>query len=90
MCCCRIRDAAKRRPSDPSYDPRSVHIPDDWFKRHKVSDGQQQWWRFKAQNFDSVLLFKMGKFYEVGRGRGWAGCRCKQAAHAWNSHVFGI
>jgi hypothetical protein len=32
----------------------------------KVSEGQQQWWSFKAAHFDSVLLFKMGKFYEVG------------------------
>ena len=32
-----------------------------------MSEGQQQWWGFKAQNFDSVLLFKCGKFYEVGR-----------------------
>ncbi len=31
----------------------------------KISEGQQQWWTFKAKNFDSVLLFKMGKFYEV-------------------------
>ncbi|GFH06764.1 DNA mismatch repair protein, partial [Haematococcus lacustris] len=31
----------------------------------KVSEGQQQWWRFKAAHFDSVLLFKMGKFYEM-------------------------
>ena len=25
----------------------------------------QQWWAFKAQHFDTVLLFKMGKFYET-------------------------
>ena len=34
---------------------------------NKVSEGQQQWWQFKARHFDSVLLFKMGKFYEVSR-----------------------
>jgi len=37
-------------------------------QEQKVSDGQQQWWGVKAQNFDSVLLFKQGKFYEVGAG----------------------
>lgn len=26
----RIRDAAKRRPDDPEYDPRTLHIPDTW------------------------------------------------------------
>ncbi len=31
----------------------------------KVTPGQTQWWRFKQQNFGSVLLFKMGKFYEM-------------------------
>ena len=31
----------------------------------QVSPGQQQWWEIKARNFDSVLLFKMGKFYEM-------------------------
>jgi DNA mismatch repair protein MSH6 len=31
-----------------------------------VSPGQAQWWRFKAAHFDSVIMFKMGKFYEVG------------------------
>ena len=30
-----------------------------------MSPGQQQWWEIKARNFDSVLLFKMGKFYEM-------------------------
>lgn len=38
------------------------------FKTAKVSEGQQQWWQFKSTHFDSVLLFKMGKFYEVRRG----------------------
>ena len=31
----------------------------------QISPGQQQWWEAKARNFDSVLLFKMGKFYEM-------------------------
>jgi DNA mismatch repair protein MSH6 len=31
----------------------------------QVTEAQQQWWNFKADNFDSVLLFKVGKFYEV-------------------------
>ncbi|PNW83581.1 hypothetical protein CHLRE_05g235750v5 [Chlamydomonas reinhardtii] len=61
----RIRDAAKRRPDDPEYDPRTLHIPDTWFKDAKVSEAQQQWWNLKAANFDSVLLFKVGKFYEM-------------------------
>jgi hypothetical protein len=36
----------------------------------QVTEAQQQWWGFKADNFDSVLLFKVGKFYEVREGEG--------------------
>ncbi|EFJ45822.1 hypothetical protein VOLCADRAFT_105835 [Volvox carteri f. nagariensis] len=60
-----IRDANQRRPDHPEYDPRTLYIPPGWFKEFKISEGQQQWWNFKAHNFDSVLLFKMGKFYEM-------------------------
>lgn len=60
-----IRDAKKRRPSDPGYDHTSIHIPPDWFVKEKISAGQRQWWDFKALNWDAVLLFKMGKFYEL-------------------------
>ena len=61
----RIRDASKLRPADPEYDPSTLHIPTNWFKQEKISPGQQQWWEFKSKNFDAVLLFKMGKFYEI-------------------------
>jgi hypothetical protein len=37
-------------------------LPVGWLQ---VTEAQQQWWNFKADNFDSVLLFKVGKFYEV-------------------------
>lgn len=60
-----IKDASGRRKGDPLYDASTLHIPAGWFKQEKVSPGQQQWWTFKSENFDSVLLFKMGKFYEM-------------------------
>jgi len=60
-----LRDAKRRRPGEPGYDPRTLYIPPSWFKDWKVSEGQKQWWNFKAANFDSVLMFKMGKFYEM-------------------------
>jgi DNA mismatch repair protein MSH6 len=66
-----IRDAKGRRPDDPNYDPRTLHVPPAWFKDAKVTEAQQQWWRFKAANFGSVLLFKVGKFYEVRRLVEW-------------------
>ena len=67
-----IRDAKGRRPHDADYDPSTLLLPSSFPKlrdangvQWTVSPGQTQWWRFKAQNFDSVLLFKMGKFYEM-------------------------
>ncbi len=38
-----IRDAARRRPGQPGYSPRTLHIPPGWFKQAKVSEGQRQW-----------------------------------------------
>ncbi|GAX83197.1 hypothetical protein CEUSTIGMA_g10623.t1 [Chlamydomonas eustigma] len=62
----KIMGAKKRRPGQEDYDPGTLYTPPSWFKVNKVSEGQQQWcWQFKAANFDSVLLFKMGKFYEM-------------------------
>jgi DNA mismatch repair protein MSH6 len=61
----RIRDARGRKPGDAGYDRRTLHGPTQWFKDAKVTEAQQQWWRFKAANFDGVLLFKVGKFYEM-------------------------
>jgi DNA mismatch repair protein MSH6 len=57
-----IRDANKRRPSDADYDPSTCYLPPDWFKEHRVSDGQRQWWEFKTKYWDAVMLFKMGKY----------------------------
>lgn len=48
--------------------------------RLQVTEAQQQWWNFKAANFDSVLLFKVGKFYEVGGGSAAAAAATTQQA----------
>ncbi|GMH33654.1 hypothetical protein BSKO_01488 [Bryopsis sp. KO-2023] len=61
----KIKDAYGKKPTDKGYDPSSVFIPDGWFKKHNISEGQKQWWEFKKWNFDSILMFKMGKFYEL-------------------------
>lgn len=71
-----IKDKKMRRPSDSKYDPSTLHIPSQWFKANKISEGQRQWWEFKSQNFDSVLLFKMGKFYELFEMDAHVGAEC--------------
>ena len=72
----KIKDANRRRPSDPDYNPNTLYIPPDWFKTQKVSEGQRQWWDFKAANWGSVLLFKMGKFYEMFEMDAHLGAEC--------------
>ena len=68
----RRRDARGRKVTEHGYDPSTLALPDSfpkcvdsYGKAFTVSPGQAQWWRFKAQHFDSVIMFKMGKFYEL-------------------------
>ncbi|CAI7834354.1 unnamed protein product, partial [Closterium sp. NIES-53] len=57
------RDGKRRPPSHPDYDPTTLFLPDAFLKN--LSEGQRQWWQFKAMHLNKVLLFKMGKFYEL-------------------------
>jgi DNA mismatch repair protein MSH6 len=64
------RDGRGRVPSDPEFDSRTIKMPRDWAKTLNVNGGkltpaQKQWWDFKRNNFDCVLFFKVGKFYEL-------------------------
>lgn len=58
-----IRDANGRRPDDPMYNPRTLQVPAAFLKDQ--TPAMAQWWAFKAQNMDTVLFFKVGKFYEL-------------------------
>ncbi|XP_031505729.1 DNA mismatch repair protein MSH7 [Nymphaea colorata] len=58
-----IRDANGRRPGDPLYDKRTLHIPPDALK--KMSTTQRQYWSLKSQYMDVIIFFKVGKFYEL-------------------------
>uniref|UniRef100_A0A1B0F0L9 DNA mismatch repair protein n=1 Tax=Phlebotomus papatasi TaxID=29031 RepID=A0A1B0F0L9_PHLPP len=58
-----IRDAKKRRPDHPDYDPNTLYVPDSFMKN--LTPGMYQWWVMKAQHNDCVILFKVGKFYEL-------------------------
>ncbi|XP_071443543.1 DNA mismatch repair protein Msh6 [Hetaerina americana] len=58
-----IMDAQRRRPDDPDYNPRTLHVPED-FKKN-LTPAMRQWWEIKAHHFDCVLFFKVGKFYEL-------------------------
>jgi DNA mismatch repair protein MSH6 len=58
-----IRDKERRRPDDPDYNPRTLHVPDSFLRDQ--TPAQRQWWEFKADYYDVILFFKMGKFYEI-------------------------
>ncbi|XP_073141498.1 DNA mismatch repair protein MSH7 isoform X2 [Henckelia pumila] len=59
----RIKDASGRNLGDPSYDKRTLYIPPDALS--KMSASQRQYWDVKRQYMDTVLFFKVGKFYEL-------------------------
>ena len=60
------RDAKGRKASDPDFDPRTLTLPKPKSKfDFKRTPAQEQWWEFKAQNMDAIVMFKVGKFYEI-------------------------
>ncbi|KAM9564729.1 DNA mismatch repair protein Msh6 isoform 1-T1 [Guaruba guarouba] len=57
------RDARRRRQNDPDYDPCTLYVPEDYL--NKCTPGMRRWWQLKSQNFDAVIFYKVGKFYEL-------------------------
>lgn len=58
-----IRDRDRRRPDHPDYNPRTLYVPEDFLNQQ--TPGLRQWWELKSRHYDTVLFFKMGKFYEL-------------------------
>ena len=62
------KDSEGRPVDHPDYNPRTLKVDHNELERHlggKISPGVKQWWDIKAQYYDTVLLFKTGKFYEM-------------------------
>lgn len=59
----RRKDGKKRRQSDDDYDPTTLYVPDDFLNRN--TPGMRRWWQLKADMFDTVIFYKVGKFYEL-------------------------
>ncbi|KAG9414908.1 DNA mismatch repair protein msh6 [Aphanomyces cochlioides] len=57
------RDKQGRKPDHPEYDSRTIRVPEDFLR--KETPAMQQWWDVKQNNMDTVLFFKVGKFYEL-------------------------
>ena len=64
----RLRDAQGRPPTDTEYDVSTISVTR---KNGKVvEEGHstpmlQQYWSIKEDHFDEIILFKVGKFYEL-------------------------
>uniref|UniRef100_H2YND8 DNA mismatch repair protein n=1 Tax=Ciona savignyi TaxID=51511 RepID=H2YND8_CIOSA len=59
----KLRDKEGRKVSDPGYDKTSLKIPSEFMS--KLTPAMHQWWKLKSTNFNVVLFFKVGKFYEL-------------------------
>ncbi|XP_048456588.1 DNA mismatch repair protein Msh6 [Rhincodon typus] len=57
------KDARRRKESEPDYDRATLHVPDDFLC--KCTPGMRRWWELKSQMFDTVIFYKVGKFYEL-------------------------
>ncbi|CAG7726423.1 unnamed protein product [Allacma fusca] len=58
-----IMDARRNRPDHPDYDPKTLYIPLTF--KEKCTPAVRQWWEMKQNHFDTILFFKIGKFYEL-------------------------
>ncbi|CAF1298843.1 unnamed protein product [Adineta ricciae] len=57
------RDANRRLHTDPNYDSRTLYVPDEYL--NSLTPAMRQWWTLKMDYFDTILFFKVGKFYEL-------------------------
>ncbi|CAF1182110.1 unnamed protein product [Adineta steineri] len=57
------RDINLRLHTDPNYDPRTLHVPEEYL--NSITPAMRQWWVLKSEHYDTILFFKVGKFYEL-------------------------
>ncbi|KAA8583923.1 DNA mismatch repair protein Msh6 [Etheostoma spectabile] len=57
------KDSRRRRQTEDDYDPTTLYVPEDFLNRN--SPGMRRWWQLKSEMFDTVIFYKVGKFYEL-------------------------
>jgi hypothetical protein len=81
------RDANKKKPTDPDYDPRTLYVPPEFLRNE--TPAMRQWWEFKSRNFDTLLFFKVRSQYThhlIHRGLRW-NAECGMISQcAWTHH----
>lgn len=50
-------DGNRRKPDNPLYNPRTLYVPPSFLA--KETPAMVQWWKFKSENMDTVLFFKV-------------------------------
>lgn len=58
-----IRDKCQKRPGDKLYDETTLWIPSEVWKT--FTPAMKQYWEIKQDNYEKILFFKLGKFYEI-------------------------
>ncbi|OMJ22240.1 DNA mismatch repair protein msh6 [Smittium culicis] len=58
-----VKDSKGRRVNEPGYDCRTLFIPKHEWQR--FTPFEKQYWEIKSKNWDTVVFFKKGKFYEL-------------------------
>ncbi|EKM76737.1 hypothetical protein AGABI1DRAFT_78171 [Agaricus bisporus var. burnettii JB137-S8] len=58
-----VKDKDGKRPGEPGYDPRTLHIPSSVWK--EFTPFEKQFWEIKQNHYDTVLFFQKGKFFEL-------------------------
>ena len=88
-----LKDKQRRAPTDPDYDVTTLLVPR---KNGKVAeDGHstpmlQQYWDIKEDHFSDIILFKVGKFYElfyIDAAIAQQVCQLKWMGHDRRAHV---
>lgn len=59
----RRKDSRRRRQTEDDYDPTTLYVPEDFLNRN--TPGMRRWWQLKSEMFDTVIFYKVGKFYEL-------------------------
>ena len=59
----KIKDKDGNAPDDPEYDPTTLKVPESFIKN--CTPGMGNWWKIKSRNYDTVIFYKVGKFYEL-------------------------
>ena len=58
-----IQDRKQRAILHPDYDKSTLYIPPD--ELNKFTGVMRQYWHFKCLHYDKVVVFMIGKFYEI-------------------------